>query len=604
MKPSLYICSILIVSCFANQMIQTDWIQGDNVAGPLTLWGSSFDSYLDISWMAIPGQLALSSETIASPVLHYIDTAMSGPYTLDADDINGDGYMDVIVGGYHQDECCVWYGDGADNWSKDIISSVVDGPCGCDIADIDDDGDLDVLCTTYGGGKVYLFISSGGSSPQWTEEIVSSAFAGGHDVEAWDMDGDGDMDILAAAALDDKVVWWRNDGGSPIQWDEQEIASHVNYPCRIQAADLDLDGCIDVVASLWEGCKVIAWFGSGGSNPDWTEQTVSSYVLGAHSVRCSDVDSDGDPDLIVSSMNGNYLALFRNNGGSPIQWAKEDIDSFVSCAYARPGDMDGDGDQDIVTSSFAAAGARWYENNGDGTIWTQHEILSDYGSLSCAIPADMDGDGDLDVLLTAYAQDLVFWCEITSFKASGWLISSILDTVNSPQWASIDWDLYSPPNTEFSVSYRTSDDPVSMGSWSSPVEYPAQLNGLLDRYFQYRISMSTADPSVSPVLYSFQFNWDPDGISVEESCHGSCMTLTGGSPASGNILIRLTGTEICCTEIGVYDCAGRKLWAENITLQEGSDEYMQVPCLPSGIYNILLKVDNEFQESMPVVVLD
>jgi hypothetical protein len=40
----------------------------------------------------------------------------------------------------------------------------------------------------------------------WTEHTIDAAFTGAHSVYAVDVDGDGDMDVLGAASVDDYIV--------------------------------------------------------------------------------------------------------------------------------------------------------------------------------------------------------------------------------------------------------------------------------------------------------------------------------------------------------------------------------------------------------------
>jgi hypothetical protein len=572
----------------ADQAVQSDWASGPGYPGPVTSWDSTFGDSENISWASISGQLALSSDTLADPVMHIVETGVDGAYTADTGDINKDGLTDIAAGSYAGGELCVWYADGSGGWERETVSGLLEGPCGCDVVDIDGDQDLDILCATYIGGRVLLYQNDGTSSPQWTETVICQSFEGGHDVEGCDMDGDGDMDILAASAESDRVNWWRNDGGSPIQWHEQNISDSVDYPCRVQAADLDGDGCMDVVASMWQGSKVTAWYGSGGGTPTWTEQEVYYPVYGAHSVRVCDVDDDTDPDLVVSEMGGGRLLLFRNGGGSPVSWTREVISTFPSCAYARTGDMDGDGDQDILTSSFATAGARWYENDGNGGTWSLHQVASGQGSISCAIPADVDDDGDLDALLTAYGQDKVLWFEVSGFKGSGWLESSILDTGEYPQWASIDWDATLPAGTGISVSYRTSDNPGSMGDWSDPFSFPTGLSGLVSRYFQYRVELNSSSSSVSPLFRSMQFNWDPNVIEGTAAGGPVTVTLPGGNPLNGRISVMLSSSESCSLNLAVFDLSGRSVWSSFMDMGSGDERYLMLPSLPSGAYRLVV----------------
>lgn len=604
MKKAVFALLIPMLTCLAAQAVQTNWALGPGLPGPVSDWGSMFESSTDIAWLSEPGQLALSSVPLSEPNINVVDLSYMGAYSADVGDINGDGLPDIVAGGVQAEEFCVWFADGQGGWNRETISSTAEDPIGTDIVDIDSDGDQDILCSTYTGGRILLYLNGGGASPQWSEVVIDPSFPGGHDVEAWDMDGDGDPDVLGAAAEGDRVTWWRNDGGSPIQWVEQDIDTNIDYPCRIQAVDLDGDGCIDVIASAWLGNEVVAWYGSGGPSPSWTEQTVYSPVDGVHSVRACDVDMDGDPDLIASPLEEGTLLLFRNGGGSPVLWSREVIDNFYGCGYARPGDIDGDGDYDVVACSFGSAyGAAWWENDGSGSSWTKHPIISGYGSISCSLPADVDGNGSQDVVITCRTMNRIYWFELTEFTGSGQLDSSILDTEEDPQWASMDWDVFLQTGANLTVRFKSSDDPGNMGNWSAGYNEPSEISGALDRYFQYRIEMTSTLPSVSPLLTSFQLNWDPTGISGQEELPGSSISLPGGNPVNGVLTLNLHGNPQENAKIMVFDCCGRLVWFAFRYLDGGGFGSLQVPDLPDGNYRVLMQQAEGEYALLPIVIL-
>lgn len=604
MKTSTFIILLPMLSCLASQAVQTDWGSGPGTTGPVDYWEAFFESSGDISWFSVPGQIALSSVPIAESVMNEIDPSFGGAYTADVDDMNGDELCDIVAGGYHADELCVWFADGLGGWDRQTISASTNGPCGVDVADIDGDGDLDILCATYNCNRVLLYLNDGNVSPQWSEVVIESDFHGGHDVEAYDIDGDSDLDILAASAEGDRVAWWRNDGGSPIEWFEQDISLNANYPCRIQACDLDEDGNTDVTASAWEGNMVYVWYGSGGPSPSWTEQTIHpNPIYGAHSVRTSDIDQDGDHDLIVTAMNGGTLYLFRNGGGTPVQWTRETVDSFNSSAYARPGDIDGDGDPDILASSFSTGGAAWWENEGGGTSWTKHLFASGIGSISCALPADVDGDGDLDAVITCFGMGRLHWFELTEFTGSGWIHSSILDTGEDPQWASMEWDSELPGGTSLIIRFKSSDDSGNMGSWSEGYEEPVEISGALDRYFQYRIELTSTANQVSPLLTSFMLNWDPTGISGQENPAVPFLFVPGGNPVRGSLVLELQGAFQGQAKVTVFDSSGRMVWSSGTLCHGDGTITLPVPALPSGSYRAYMHNRDGSVVSLPLILL-
>jgi len=604
MKLTTLIILLPLLPCLAAQAVQTDWASGEDSSGPVADWSDSFHACEDISWLSIPGQVCLSSEPLSVPVINEVDTYFAGAYTTDAGDMNGDGFTDILAGAYNANELCVWLADGQGGWDRNMVSYSIFGPCGVDIADIDNDGDPDILCATYTGDQVLLFLNDGNATPMWDEIEIESGFDGGHDVEASDIDLDGDLDILAASAEGDRVAWWRNDGGTPVQWFEQDVSLTPDYPCRIQACDLNGDGNIDVTASAWQGSKVYVWYGSGGSAPTWTEQIIhSNPIYGAHSVRACDIDLDGDPDLIVSAMSGGTLILFRNDGGSSVQWTREPIESFTGCAYARTGDIDGDGDQDILASSFSTGGVAWWENNSVGTSWTKHTIATGMGSISCALPGDVDNDGDLDAVITCFGQGELHWCELTEFTGSGWLQSSILDTGENPQWASIEWDSALPAGTLLSVKFRSSDDSGNMGNWSGEYLSPSEISGSMDRYFQYRIELTSTQSEISPILTAFRLNWDPTGISWQEDRSSISLHLSGGNPASGSFSLEVQGELIGDERMIIFDNSGRMIWSSGSIGSGNSRITVPSSLLPTGSYRIHLFNSEGSMNSIPVTFI-
>ena len=62
-------------SVLADGAVQSDWSGGGGVTGPVANWVSTFESASATSWMSVPGQLALSSTPLPSPVEHRIDAS-------------------------------------------------------------------------------------------------------------------------------------------------------------------------------------------------------------------------------------------------------------------------------------------------------------------------------------------------------------------------------------------------------------------------------------------------------------------------------------------------------------------------------------------------
>ncbi|MBD3278023.1 MAG: T9SS type A sorting domain-containing protein [Candidatus Aegiribacteria sp.] len=178
------------------------------------------------------------------------------------------------------------------------------------------------------------------------------------------------------------------------------------------------------------------------------------------------------------------------------------------------------------------------------------------------------------------------WWDIFTYSDSGYLTSSILDTECEPQWASVDWEAVGPEGTELCLTYRTSDNASSMGSWSDPLYAPSILSGILDRYFQYRFELETTNSFSSPVIHEISINWDPLSVENEDD---STLPVMGWlsilpNPSSGSPFIRFSLPESGSVGLGVFDLSGRII--QKIEENEYSAGYhdVQLENLSSGIY--------------------
>lgn len=597
MKSIMPVVLLCTLSAFAGQSVQSDWSGGADASGSVTGWADFFENAQGTAWRSVEGQVALSSVPLADCTETLIAEGFTQSYTGDCDDINGDGLTDIMVGAYGMNQVRVWYGEENGEWEEQIISSEAEGCCGSDIADVDGDGDLDILVATYKGNRLLLFLNDGESSPQWVLQEIAADFEGAHDVEAVDMDNDGDLDLVAAAAEGDLLRWYRNDGGIPIQWQQLLITDNVFYPCRIHPVDMDQDGNMDVVCAAYGSAagpsSVTVWYGSGGPEPAWTREDVDTAIQGAHGIRAADFDNDGDLELVSAAMNQSRTFIYFNNGSG---WSRSSVGSVAACAIVKPADMDGDGDWDIAVSSFGSGGVAWWENISEGISWQKRIIQTGGGSTSCIIPADIDNNGKLDVLAVRFAQGRVVWHTATEFINQGSLTSSILDTQETPQWASIDWEAEVPSGCSLGVQFKSSGDPENMGGWSSVYSNPSAVSGLVERYFQYRILMNSTDPAVSPILKSFQFNWDPMGVEEYESP----LTLLFPNPATGSIAFSISTPAGGRVTLSVYDTSGRNAFS----CSGEAGEPFVVTGLPSGVYRAIATNDRSNRISRALVVLN
>ncbi|MCH7701998.1 MAG: VCBS repeat-containing protein, partial [Planctomycetes bacterium] len=160
--------------------------------------------------------------------------------------------------------------------------------------------------------KIAWYESDGGSPPSFTERVISTTADQAFSVFATDMDGDGDTDVLSASCSDDKIAWYESDGGSPPTFTERVISTTAGCAVSVFATDVDGDGDTDVLSASETDDK-IAWYESdGGSPPTFTERVISTTADSAFSVFATDVDGDGDTDVLSASWNDRKITWYAH----------------------------------------------------------------------------------------------------------------------------------------------------------------------------------------------------------------------------------------------------------------------------------------------------
>lgn len=292
-----------------------------------------------------------------------------------------------------------------------LISDAYYYAFGLDAADVDGDGDTDVVGASELSGVVSLWLNSGTLPVSWTEQVVDGDCGGADGIELVDIDADGRLDIVCSASdPTDEIAWYRNGGGLPIVWERQVIDPAWTSCYEVSTADVDGDGRRDVLGASWND-GLVAWWRNGGERPIvWTRQIVATGLPGAHSAWGADYDGDGDTDIAGTTSGADQVLWWRNDGGDPIAWTPIVIrEAFDGGRSVHPADLDADGDIDLVGAAWTREVTWWRNDEGDSLHWTEQVIDPNFAGGHHVRVADIDGDGHLDVLAVACTAGDVIW---------------------------------------------------------------------------------------------------------------------------------------------------------------------------------------------------
>jgi len=333
-------------------------------------------------------------------------------------DLDQDGLKDIVVCDAKRNQISWIQQDPKGTYHEKKIGSQVRGPAHVTPCDIDKDGDLDLLVAKMGMifpnndkiGAVVVLENKGDG--QFINRVLADRIARVTDVEPGDLDGDGDIDLAVGQfGYDDGEIRWMENKGN-WQFDSHNLlnlSGTIHTPVR----DMDGDGDLDIVALVsqeWEEVYVFENNGKGRFKPNMIYGSTNED-FGSSGISVVDLDLDGDPDILYTNGDAfDYIPpgprpwhgvqWLENKGGLKFEYHR--IGDFPGSYFANAVDVDKDGDLDIgVVSAFnkwddpEAQSMIWFENDGE-MGFKPRDLASDPTHLLVLDAADMDGDGWVD----------------------------------------------------------------------------------------------------------------------------------------------------------------------------------------------------------------
>jgi hypothetical protein len=335
-------------------------------------------------------------------------------------DLDVDGLADVIACDVLKNQV-VWIRQSPrGTFTETPIGGTIDAPAHAEPVDIDRDGDLDVLVASLGVlfpsnakiGSVIVLENDGRG--RFSSRVVVRDIARVADVQAGDLDGDGDHDLAVAGFGYDQgeTRWMRNDGGWRF---ESTVLQRLSGPINVEVVDLDGDGDLDIaslVSQEWE--EIYAYVNDGGGRFEskllWGS---TNDDFGSSWLTAIDLDKDKDVDFLYSNGDAFDYAPSGSRPWHGVQWLENRgalrfelhrIADLSGASSPQAADLDSDGDLDVAVASayndwanLASQSLVWLENDGR-MRFAMHDVANAPTHLVTLGAGDLTGDGRTDLV--------------------------------------------------------------------------------------------------------------------------------------------------------------------------------------------------------------
>ncbi len=326
------------------------------------------------------------------------DKAPENLWMKSTGDINNDGITDILAGGWQSGGMAAYL---APEWKKLIINDTLKISTDAEVADVNNDNIPDIVAVV--NEAIVWF-----KGPDWGLHLIDSIT--GHDVEVYDFDNDGLIDIVSR----NQGAFGTTGGHTLYFYNQKTEGIWTGYQKEIpdgeglKMADINSDKRMDVVTNGY-------WFENTGNMAEWVgHKFTDTWTWVNAAIDVADINKNGLPDILhsPSELAGNYyhISWFEAPEDPSLVWKEHIVADSVETVLHSIGaaDFNMDGRIDIITAEMQQGAdpdevAIFYNMGSD--VW-EKQVISTQGSHSMRI-YDFDGDGDMDVAGANFAEHIL-----------------------------------------------------------------------------------------------------------------------------------------------------------------------------------------------------
>jgi len=266
-------------------------------------------------------------------------------------------------------------------------------------------------------GAVIVLENQGGAEPTFVAKPLLKNVPRVSDVRVGDLDGDLDVDLVVGMFglyTSGGAIWLERCASGNYK---RHVILERNGVSHVPLVDIDGDGLLDVVVLVSQQHEEIVLFANHGRGnfEACVLYKAPHPMFGLSNCELADLDLDGDMDVLFANgdaldqdpvpkpWHGAHWLENRCVANERPRFDHHELVRFPGAYCAMPGDLDGDGDPDVVVTSMLN---RWNEPR-QSIVWLENRRTEGFAAhpldtsptfLVTAAIADMDADGRNDVL--------------------------------------------------------------------------------------------------------------------------------------------------------------------------------------------------------------
>lgn len=280
------------------------------------------------------------------------------------------------------------------SWKKVKLYS--DSNEACAVEDFNNDGWMDISA----GRNLFLapdFV------PQPLRDVGEFGvdYAANNGEHAFDVDGDGLLDVISGSFMEREVFWYRNPGQEGLMhgklWKKRLLKATAEQNEITFFRNMVGDFTPEFVVNSWNtNNPLLFWeLTEPGEERQLTKRIVGN--LNGHGIGFGDINGDGREDLLFQG--GWYERPSRPRDS---EWTLHEDWHYkqASCPMIVV-DLNEDGRNDVIWGNGHNYGVFWMEQLppvGGKTQWLKHVIDESWSQAHALLWVDLDGDGREDLV--------------------------------------------------------------------------------------------------------------------------------------------------------------------------------------------------------------